>query len=207
MKKSAFTLIELLVVIAIIAILASMALPVFGKVLERGKVISDGNNLHQLGVGLQAYLADNDDQLFSPASAGATSTWPVSLHDKYVTNWKSFLSPFDKRPARETGTIPVSYAINVNCFGVNASKFSSPSQLILMAPNVTGAGDLAFTGTSGENPTLPLPSAGTKLGTHNGRSQINVLFADTHVENMNYKKYGDTASADGLKAWYPQGGP
>src|SRR5262249_54320884 len=64
MKRSAFTLVELLVVISIIAILAGIALPVFSRVLERGKVASDGSNLHQLGVGLTAYLNDNDDQMF-----------------------------------------------------------------------------------------------------------------------------------------------
>ncbi|HYR59657.1 MAG TPA: prepilin-type N-terminal cleavage/methylation domain-containing protein [Chthoniobacteraceae bacterium] len=206
MKKSAFTLIELLVVISIIAILASIAMPVFSKVLERGKVTSDGNNLHQLGIGIQAYMADNDDQLFSASgSSGATGTWPVTLHDKYVTNWKTFLSPFDKRPPKETGNIPVSYAINKNCFGVNAAKFNSPSQLIVMAPNVNRSGDVAFSGTSSESPLLSMPGAGTKAGTHNGRSQINALFADTHVENMNYKKYADTSSAEGAQAWYPTG--
>lgn len=207
MKKSAFTLIELLVVIAIIALLASIAMPVFSKVLERGKVSSDGNNLHQIGVAIAAYLADNDDQLFSTAGGAAGATWPVALHDKYIPNWKTFLSPFDKRPPTETGSVPISYGINQNAFGTNASKWTSPSQLIIMAPNVALGKDLTFTGTSMENPTITTPGGGAKNGTHSGRSQINALFADAHVENMAYRKFADTGSPEGMKAWYPEGQP
>ena len=50
MKKntSAFTLIELLVVITIIAILASIALPVFNGVTERANQTKDLSNANRL---------------------------------------------------------------------------------------------------------------------------------------------------------------
>jgi prepilin-type N-terminal cleavage/methylation domain-containing protein/prepilin-type processing-associated H-X9-DG protein len=212
MKKSAFTLIELLVVISIIAILAGIALPVFNKVLEKGKATNCASNLRQLGIGMQAYLNDNDDQVFSVAGTDPTAgTWPTVLHSKYVTNWKAFRSPFDKvtkaRPEAKVEPVPISYAINTNCFGVNASKFVSPSQLILMAPHVAGAGDVVFTDTSDMNALLPTPTGGTRLGTHNGRSQINALFADTHVESMNYTRFAQSSNDEGMKTWYPSGLP
>lgn len=211
MKKLAFTLIELLVVISIIAILAGIALPVFNKVLEKGKAVNCASNLRQLGIGTAAYLNDNDDQLFyAPGSAGVTSgTWPTTLHNKYVTNWKTFRSPFDKitnaRPEATREPAPVSYAINQNCFGTNASKFASPSQLIIMAPHISGTKDVVFDETSDQNPLLPLPPAGKKLGTHAGRTQINALFADTHVEGMNYQRFSETSTPEGMKSWYPTG--
>lgn len=214
MKKSAFTLIELLVVISIIAILAGIALPVFGKVLERGKATSDASNLRQIGIGLAAYLNDNDDQMFplvASDAGGAATTWPAVLQTKYVTNWKVFRSPFDKvtgaRPDPTTAPYPVSYGLNTNVYGVNASKFVSPSQLILMAPHVQPGNELVFNDNSATNPTLPMPTGNSKMGTHNNRSQINALFSDSHVENMNYVKFSDTSSDDGLKTWYPQGKP
>ncbi|MGB8168830.1 MAG: type II secretion system protein [Chthoniobacteraceae bacterium] len=214
MKKSAFTLIELLVVISIIAILAGIALPVFNKVLERGKATSDASNLRQIGIGLAAYLNDNDDQMFSLVASdpnGVATTWPVALQTKYVTNWKVFRSPFDKatgaRPDPTSPPYPVSYGINTNCFGVNASKFTSPSQLIVMAPHLAPGNEIVFNDNSASNPTLPLPSGGGKRGTHSGRGQINALFADTHVESMNYVKFSDVSSDEGLKSWYPEGKP
>ena len=211
MKKSAFTLIELLVVISIIAILAGIALPVFNKVLERGKATSDASNLRQLGIGLAAYLNDNEDQFFSltPDATGTVTTWPDTLHSKYVTNWKVFRSPFDKatgaRPDPNVAPYPVSYGININVFGVNASKFVSPSQLIVLAPHLAGGTEIVFADNSAINPTLPMPAGATKQGTHSGRNQINALFADSHVENMNYVKFSDVVSEDGLKTWYPLG--
>src|SRR5207248_83576 len=63
----AFTLIELLVVIAIIAILISIAYPVYTGILERGKATKDMNNLRQIGIATQTYLNDNDGVIFSTA--------------------------------------------------------------------------------------------------------------------------------------------
>jgi prepilin-type N-terminal cleavage/methylation domain-containing protein len=57
----AFTLIELLVVIAIIAILASFATPSIGSAIERGRSAKCVNNLRQIGVAVQQYIADNDN--------------------------------------------------------------------------------------------------------------------------------------------------
>ena len=214
MKKSAFTLIELLVVIAIIAVLAGIALPVFNKVMERSKATSDASNLRQLGIGLAAYLNDNDDQMFAVTGGGGKdqSTWPITLQSKYVSNWKVFRSPFDKvtnlRPdVQQLPNVPVSYGVNVNTLGVNASKFVSPSQLFIMAPALAPGRDLLFTGTSETNPALMMPSGGgnAKLGTHSGRTQINVLYADTHVSTLPYRQFALTELEEGLKQWWPEG--
>jgi prepilin-type N-terminal cleavage/methylation domain-containing protein len=58
--SSAFTLIELLVVIAIIAILASIALPVFSSVQERGKQTKDMSNGKQIVLGLKQFAVDHN---------------------------------------------------------------------------------------------------------------------------------------------------
>src|SRR6266540_3588455 len=97
----AFTLIELLVVIAVIAILVSIAYPVFTGVLERAKVTQDMNNLRQLGLGIQTYLNDNDQVLPATAIWPGTVATPV-IYPKYIATRKVFQSPFDKRPSLET---------------------------------------------------------------------------------------------------------
>jgi len=58
--SSAFTLIELLVVIAIIAVLASIALPVFSSVMERGNQTKDLANAKQIALACKLFAGDHD---------------------------------------------------------------------------------------------------------------------------------------------------
>ena len=217
-RTSAFTLIELLVVIAIIAILAGIALPVFNKVQERSRATNCAANLRQIGIGLQAYLNDHDDQFF-PKEGKDDKSWPRMLNPKYIPGWKVFRSPFDKVTADRFDTEvvakmpPVSYGINEFCFAVNASKFTAPSQLMVMGAAVEDNDDLIFLGTSDSHPKLkqhdPNKNQGNngavKRGTHFNRSQLNILFADTHVESMKYLEFSQVDSDEGKKRWYPEG--
>jgi prepilin-type N-terminal cleavage/methylation domain-containing protein len=57
-KPSAFTLIELLVVISIIAILAGIALPVFGEVQTRGAQTKALSNAKQVGMACKLFATD-----------------------------------------------------------------------------------------------------------------------------------------------------
>ncbi len=216
MKKSAFTLIELLVVIAIIAILAGIALPVFQKAQERGRAINDASNLRELGKATVAYLNDNDEQMFAipGAGGGAVVSWPITLHDKYVTTWKVFHSPFDKRAIVETTPAPVSYAVNTNTMAIkdpykgNAAQFVSPSELVLMAADPDKSDVLKFESpqlTWNGNPVLVTPGANKKYGTHSNRNQINVLFADAHVSSLAWGEYTDSTSPEGIRRWQPLG--
>jgi prepilin-type processing-associated H-X9-DG protein len=158
---------------------------------------------------MAAYLGDNDDDMFPMPGAGDVESWPVVLGKKYVTNWKTFRSPFDKEtPSRPTRTeppnVPVSYGINQDCFGKNTSKFAAPSQLFLAAPAYQPAmkGEPVFTFTSETNPVLiPPNSANNKGGTHSGGTQINVLYADTHVASVNYRQFSEIQTPAGIKQW------
>jgi prepilin-type N-terminal cleavage/methylation domain-containing protein/prepilin-type processing-associated H-X9-DG protein len=202
--STGFTLVELLVVISIIAILAGFAMPAFQKVQERARATACASNLNQLGKGVRMYLTDNDDQMFPKSGA-----WPVLLHDKAVPDWKVFRSPFDapsgSRPAKDTApNAPVSYGLNEKVLGTNTSKFEAPSQLFLMAAAMDQGKIVSFSGTSESSPTItPSGGAGGKFGTHSGRSQINVLFADSHVASLNWIEYSNNSGDSGKLHWTP----
>lgn len=59
-RNQGFTLIELLVVITIIAILASLAVPTFSKIQERGNMTKGVNNCRQIITTLRIYSSDNN---------------------------------------------------------------------------------------------------------------------------------------------------
>jgi type II secretory pathway pseudopilin PulG len=221
MKKPRFTLTELLVIIALIASLACLALPIGTQIGEKERAAHESSNLRQVGVSTAAYVVDHNGQVFSSATPGG---WPSALHSKYVPNWKTFKSPFDKRPdgtASSTGAgVPVSYGINAailaqsaaggNAFDGDVTRYSSPDQLIYMAPNVDPSQTLLvfIPGTGDSNIALNAPAKAPAMsnenrGTHGNRSQITVLFADYHTANITYRDFATTSGAGGAARWQP----
>ena len=205
-KRSAFTLIELLVVIAIIAVLGSIAYPVFTGVQERARVTQDLNNLRQIGLATQMYLNDNDSAFFLPSA-----NWMQSLRPKYLAAWKIFQSPFDKRAPSENDTsAPISYGFNANAHGSNATdillsdKIRNAGAFILFAPNKTANTGTPFAGTAG---TAGVNVTKDNLGTHSSGKRINACFGDLHVENMSWNTFhNDTVSTSDPSAaqrWMP----
>ncbi|MGH7941165.1 MAG: DUF1559 domain-containing protein [Limisphaerales bacterium] len=80
LNSKGFTLIELLVVIAIIAILAAILLPVLRSAEEKGRRTDCLNNLHELGLALNAYTVDNQDYLPWP-------DWSNGNSPPFPTGW------------------------------------------------------------------------------------------------------------------------
>ena len=86
-KAQAFTLIELLVVISIIAILAGIALPVFGEVKIRGDQTKALSNAKQIGTACKIYATDNNG-LYPHLSnyAGDSTTTPTEAKSSDTSN-------------------------------------------------------------------------------------------------------------------------
>lgn len=206
-KLHAFTLIELLVVISIIAILAGLALPVFSRAMEKGRATNCQNNLSTIGKGIRMYLNDQDDSMFSLNSADK-DTWPTILQKKYVTDWNAFRSPFDKRPGATVSPFPVSYGLSEKVFDTFVAKWvNSPSSVVLAAPAVDTAikgKTVTFekTATSEVNVTVKKTDV-LACGTHQSREAVNVLFGDSHVQQMDWAKYIENTSELGKQRWDP----
>jgi len=210
-----FTLFELLIVIAMVAILSTIAYPVFIGVQERAKALKDMNNLRQIGVVTQLYINDNNGMIFS--SDPSAGTWMSQLRQKYLYAWDVFQSPLDTRAPSELGdaTTPISYGINQNVAGTGlfANKIVIPSVFILFAPAQDSAATVEFQGTAatvapgvtvvgiGQIPPPPPPQATSNPGgnatggTHSSRKQINALFADWHAENMLWTTFTNTTAS------------
>src|SRR3954468_11045709 len=86
--SAAFTLIELLVVIAIIAVLASIALPVFSSVQERGAQTKDLSNAKQIALACKLYAADNDGKF--PDKDGQAADPPTTALTSSSTSNAAF---------------------------------------------------------------------------------------------------------------------
>jgi prepilin-type N-terminal cleavage/methylation domain-containing protein len=214
MKKSArgFTLIELLVVIAIIAILASLALPVFTSVQERARITQDLSNLRQLGIATQTYLNDHDGVIFS--TDPNLGTWMAQLHPKYLPAWKIFQSPFDQRATSESDTTaPISYGLNGNpiVLGLSMDKVERPSAFILFAPAQNSSTKVQFSGVPGAAVTVlkdtSVPGGTVAGGTQSKRTRINALFADLHSDNLLWTSFkqppNGTPGDDSNYRWDP----
>jgi prepilin-type N-terminal cleavage/methylation domain-containing protein/prepilin-type processing-associated H-X9-DG protein len=85
-----FTLVELLVVIGIVAVLAALLLPVISRAKQKAHMATCISNLHQHGIGLQNFLADNHayPSIIAPKSADNPGWWMNQLQSGGFGNYK-----------------------------------------------------------------------------------------------------------------------
>jgi len=162
MKARGFTLLELVVVIAIVAVLAVLLTPVFQRVAATGKTTVCLGHLRQIGVGLSAYLTDNNNQMPVLKTARERRDDEVPVIDntlnRFLTDPKVFACPADEKFAALSGT---SYIWNV-------------------ALNGQTLGGLNFVGVVEEHSRIPIVA--DKEGFHPyTENKVNILYADGHA--------------------------
>jgi len=93
-SSAAFTLIELLVVIAIIAVLASIAVPVFSTVQTKGAQTKALSNGKQIGLALRLYAGENNGNYPSytlDPSGAPTTTVVTSSNDAFCQLFPNYV--------------------------------------------------------------------------------------------------------------------
>lgn len=217
-KKTAFTLIEVLVVISIIAILAAILFPVFARVRENARRSSCLSNLRQIGLGLQQYTQDNDEQnsrswyvSSGPSSALASYKWMDAIYP-YVKSEQVFNCPSHNLPVNiapsasifdsyrfRDGTRWGSYAANVTYFGDgnfnpflsrNVASWESPSTTVYVVDGV-GRYEIAWqTGNPPISTTNPryISVGGFPTVFERHLETSVVLFCDGHAKAQKLEK-------------------
>ena len=93
--SAAFTLIELLVVITIIAILASIALPAFTSVQQKGKQTKALSNAKQIAIALRLYASDHDgtypSYTIDPLTGLSTATLVATSNDAFAQLFPTYI--------------------------------------------------------------------------------------------------------------------
>jgi prepilin-type processing-associated H-X9-DG protein/prepilin-type N-terminal cleavage/methylation domain-containing protein len=161
-RARAFTVLELLVVVALLALLSALLLPVYHRVVAGGQATACIGNLRQIGVGLAAYLADNNNTMpvLKTARERLSDDAPVidNTLDRYVKAKAVFACPADAKFAAASGT---SYVWNV-------------------ALNGQALGSLNFLGLVDVQSRIPILA--DKEGFHPyTENKVNILYADGHA--------------------------
>src|SRR5438132_4226261 len=160
-KTAAFTLIELLIVITIIAVLASIALPAYNGVKERGDQTKDLSNAKQVALALRQFAIDNNGSYPSkpPAADYASASGTLSnSNDAFWWLFPNYLqseSVFTISGSAYTPTNPDNKIDNVT------TQVSTRTESLKAGENNFGY----ITGlTDTSNPTFPLIADGWAKG-------------------------------------------
>ncbi len=102
--RRAFTLVELLVVVSIIALLIAILLPSLKRARNQAKDVKCRANMHQIGISVNYYSADNQDRL--PLIIGSGGGFPFRQYQQlfrlmpYIKDFEIYQCPRAKSVGR-----------------------------------------------------------------------------------------------------------
>src|SRR5437867_5288145 len=108
--RRAFTLIELLVVVAVVGVLAATILPALSKAKQRSVQAGCMSNLKQIGIALQLFVNDNEDNLPGPAFTGARASYDKNSSTELIWYIADYLD------SQSPATVPVNKPVTAEVF-------------------------------------------------------------------------------------------
>src|SRR5271154_1148124 len=119
LNRFAFTFTEVLVVIAIIGILAALLVTTVSQARARAQRIQCVENLRQIGIGLQNFLANNNGYptYYSPSNSDYPGFWCFQIGRDGLGNQTNISQGVWRCPAARwhnlpTNAVPMSYGYN-----------------------------------------------------------------------------------------------
>jgi prepilin-type N-terminal cleavage/methylation domain-containing protein/prepilin-type processing-associated H-X9-DG protein len=212
-KSRGFTLIELLTVIAIIGILASILIPVVGRVRDAARNTQCMSNVRQWGQAVIIYAGDNDgfygvrdDWMGTGAAPWAATTSPYTAY----MNLGESVRDFRTCPSQVGEVVEghISYVMNwARVDGTEPPRSRIP---LHAASEPTGLLLLVDAFNPGEHPHLTSllearqkvrPMSVAPHDRHSGR--MNAVFADGHVRSVHWSPKFD-GDPDSFEAQWPR---
>ncbi len=174
--RKGFTLIELLVVIAIIGLLMAIILPSLKLAKEKARQVVCASNLRGLGVGVSAYLNDNDDTFHHGRNNGLWVNWQTGEdlpYDHSYAYWGVAYAMYtSEKKAFECPGVRVG---DVDCWTLPGEQFAGqdPAEVFEYFKNC------AFGLNNYTN-----SSASKRVKFSQFKNTGNVIFAQDHIEQL-----------------------
>jgi prepilin-type N-terminal cleavage/methylation domain-containing protein/prepilin-type processing-associated H-X9-DG protein len=215
-RHAGFTLIELLVVIAIIAILAAILFPVFARAREKARQTSCLSNTKQIGIAVDMYTSDYDENfpmsIYAPKVGAAPVPPVVTFYHAlmpYMKNAQILQCPseIDRiRMSELQALIPLAMATGITSVGYNGNYAvfeDGPSNPLTGANDaVVSQGRLQYPAETivmadGEIEGAPTLFNSPVVPAHN--DIFNATFADGHAKGVKaIAGYTDAAHPTGM---------
>ena len=189
LSKTGFTLVELLVVMAILSLLVSIIVPSLAKVRDNARSTLCKSNLRQIGFAQYLYSVDNDDRYTEHFGISGIS-WQDELLEYISSKDRVSAESVLSCPARlnQTGnqaSLGINRFIDFAEWNFSVDAVVNQSETILVGDMLEGDNDILFPSDAGQ-------TWGTPGFRHHEDELANMVFADQHIESLNFNALTQT---------------